>query len=52
MLVSASMCESSGSHFVRATIETKSGPDSFDGLRSVMTFLTNSRVGEYYTVSN
>ena len=37
---SASMCESSGSQFFRTTTGIQSGPDAFDELRFVMTFLT------------
>ena len=37
---SASMCESSGSIFFRATTGIQSGPDAFDELRFVMTLLT------------
>ena len=34
------MYESSGSHFFRTTTRIQSGPDAFDELRFVMTFLT------------
>ena len=37
---SASMYESSGPHFFRATTGRQSGPDAFDDSRFVMTFLT------------
>ena len=37
---SASMYESSGSHFFRTTTGIESGPDTFDKLRFIMTFLT------------
>ena len=37
----ASIYESSGSHFFRITTGIQLGPDPFDKLRLVMTFLTN-----------
>ena len=38
------MCESSGSQFFGTTAEIQSGPDTFDKLSLVMTFLTNLEV--------
>ena len=40
MKSSASIYESSGSQFFRATTGIQSGPDAFDESRFVMTFLT------------
>ena len=43
---SASMYESSGSQFFRFSTEIQSGPDAFDELKFVMTFLTILEVVE------
>ena len=45
---SASMNESSGSQFLRTSTGMQSGPDAFDELRFVITFLTIFRVTEIF----
>ena len=47
-LVSTSTYENSASHFFRTTTGTKSGSDTFDKLKLVMTFLTNLGVTEIF----
>ena len=48
---SASMWESSGSQFFRATSGIQSGGDAFDKSRFIMTFLTIWELQKYYSVS-